>query len=162
MGYSHVCGGQCGPVGNRVASAGRYMEVSEDTMETISALSEDVPFEVRVGAKLQLGSTVSSAPVRGPIPEVVQQVFDRFMAVFSAEILAGLPPSRPTDHRIDLVPNTVPPCHCLFRNCPEEEVELRKQLDEYIAHGWIEPAHSAFVAGILFANKIRRYKAYVR
>ena len=38
-------------------------EVSENTLEAISALAEEVPFEVRVGAQLPLGSPVSSAPV---------------------------------------------------------------------------------------------------
>ena len=84
---------------------------------------------------------------------MVQSVTDKFLAVFPAEIPAGLPPSRPTDHRIDLVPDAIPPCHCVFRNCPEKEVELRKQLDDYLARGWIEPAHSAFGACVLFAKK---------
>ena len=70
-------------------------------MEAISALSDDVPFDVRVGAQLPFGSPVSSAPVQGHIPAVVQSVIDKFMAVFKAEIQAGLPPPRPTDHMID-------------------------------------------------------------
>ena len=30
---------------------------------------------------------------------------------------------------------------------------MRKQLDDYLAHGWIEPAHSAFGTWVLFAKK---------
>ena len=99
------------------------------------------------------GTPASSAPVQGPIPEVVQAVIDKFIAVFPDEIPAGLPPSRPTDHRIDLVSDAILPCHCVFRNRPEDEIELRKQVDDYLAPGWIEPAHSAFGAGVLFAKK---------
>ena len=32
-------------------------------------------------------------------------------------------------------------------------MELRRQFDEYLAHWWIEPAQSAFDAGVLFAKK---------
>ena len=38
-------------------------EVSENALEAISDPSEEVSFEVRVGAQLPLGSHVSSAPV---------------------------------------------------------------------------------------------------
>ena len=91
--------------------------------------------------------------IQGPIPSIIHDVIDRFGGVFPKEIPAGLPPSRPTDHRIDLVPDAVTPCYCSFRNCHEEEVELRRHFDEYLAHGWIEHAQSAFVAGVLFAKK---------
>ena len=36
---------------------------------------------------------------------------------------------------------------------PVEDKELKKQLDEYLAHGWIEPVRSAFGAGVLFVSK---------
>ena len=36
---------------------------------------------------------------------------------------------------------------------PLEDKELKKQLDEYKANGWIEPARSPFGAGVLFARK---------
>ena len=32
-------------------------------------------------------------------------------------------------------------------------MELRRQIDEYLAHWWIEPAQSAFESGVLFAKK---------
>ena len=32
-------------------------------------------------------------------------------------------------------------------------MELRRQLDEYLAHGWIEPAKSAFGSVVLFEKK---------
>ena len=36
---------------------------------------------------------------------------------------------------------------------PEEDRAPKSQLDEYTRNGWIEPAHSAFRAGVLFAKK---------
>ena len=117
------------------------------------AMSDPMPISASDGAELPAVADEAPGIVQGPIPSIIQEVIDRFGGVFPKEIPAGLPPSRPTDHRIDLVPDAVPPCHCIFQNCPEEEVELRRQLDEYLAHEWIEPAQSAFGAGVLFAKK---------
>ena len=36
---------------------------------------------------------------------------------------------------------------------PEEDKELKAQLDQYLADGYIEPARSAYGAGTLFARK---------
>ena len=36
---------------------------------------------------------------------------------------------------------------------PAEDKALKAQLDEYTRNGWIEPAHSAHSAGVLFAKK---------
>ena len=36
---------------------------------------------------------------------------------------------------------------------PEEDKELKAQLDQYLADGYIEPARSAYRAGTLFARK---------
>ena len=36
---------------------------------------------------------------------------------------------------------------------PEEDKELKVQLDQYLADGYIEPARSAYGAGTLFARK---------
>ena len=97
--------------------------------------------------------TSAPGPVQGPIQTAVQLVLDAFSGVFPEENPLVLPPLRPIDHRVDLIPDAVPPSHCIFRNAHAEEVELRRQLDVYLAHGWIEPAHSAFGAGVLFAQK---------
>ena len=119
-------------------------EVSDPDVAEVLALSEPMPFSAREGAELPAVADETPGIVQGPIPTIIQEVIDRFGGVFPKEITAGLSPSRPTDHRIDLVPDAVPPCHCIFRNCHGEEVEIRRQLDEYLAHGWIAPAHSAF------------------
>ena len=119
-------------------------EISDPDVADIVALSDSTTLLARVGAELPVTSGVDSGIAQGPIPTITQEVIDQFGAVFPTEIPAGLPPSQPTDHRIDLVPDAVLPCHCIFRNCPEEEVELRRQLDDHLAHGWIEPAQSAF------------------
>ena len=119
----------------------------------VLAMSDPMPISAREWAELPAVADEAPGIVQGPIPSIIQEVVGRFGGDFPKEIPAGLPTSQPTNHRIDLVPDAVPPCHCIFRNCPEEEVELRLQIDEYLVHGWIEPAQSAFGAGVLFAKK---------
>ena len=64
-----------------------------------------------------------------------------------------LPANRVTDHRIDLIPDSKQPAHRLYRMSPEEDKELKAQLDQYLADGYIEPARSAYGDGTLYARK---------
>ena len=88
-----------------------------------------------------------------PHPQVVSDLLVEFSDVFPAKLPLGLPVTRPTDHRIDLVPEARPPSHRLYRMSPSEEMELKLQLETYQAAGFIEPARSAYGAGVLFARK---------
>jgi hypothetical protein len=87
-----------------------------------------------------------------PPPEA-QPLLREFADVFPLKLPPGLPVNRVTDHRIDLVPDSKPPAHRLYRMSPEEDKELKAQMDQYLADGYIEPARSAYGAGVLFARK---------
>ena len=52
-----------------------------------------------------------------------------------------------------LLPNTLPPRHCLYRVPLTHETELKRQLDELLAAGHIERAQSPFGAGVLFVEE---------
>ena len=64
-----------------------------------------------------------------------------------------LPKQRDTDHRIELVEGAKPLAHRIYRMTPEQELELKRQIDKYLAAGQIERTYSPFGAGTLFANK---------
>jgi hypothetical protein len=76
-----------------------------------------------------------------------------FRDVFPDELPPGLPPSREVDHRIELVPGAVPPTRPTYRLSSRELLELRKQLDELLKAGFIQPSKSPFGAPILFVKK---------
>ena len=82
-----------------------------------------------------------------------QNMLLQYADIFPENLPPGLPVSRPTDHRIDLIPDAKPPCQRRYRKGPEELAELKKQIDEYLAAGWIEPSRSPYGAGVLFARK---------
>jgi len=73
--------------------------------------------------------------------------------VFPEALPEGLPPSREVDHRIELVPGSSPPSRPTIRLSSAEMEELRKQLAELTAAGFIRPSKSPFGAPILFVKK---------
>jgi hypothetical protein len=73
--------------------------------------------------------------------------------VFPAKLPDGLPPSRDVDHRIELTPGAVPPSRPTIRLSASELAELKKQLEELLAAGFISPSKSPFGAPILFVKK---------
>ena len=80
----------------------------------------------------------------------METLLTKFADVFPAELPKGLPPPRPTYHRIILKPSTLPPLHCLHRVPLTQNAELKRQIDELLAAGHIERAQSPFCAGVLF------------
>lgn len=65
----------------------------------------------------------------------------------------SLPPSRPHDHRIELVPGSTPPSKGAYRLSTSELDELRNQLDNLLECGFIRQSHSPFGAPMLFVRK---------
>ncbi|CAI7887401.1 unnamed protein product, partial [Closterium sp. NIES-53] len=69
------------------------------------------------------------------------------------KVLAGLPPQRAHDHRIELEPGAQPTVQRQFRLTQPELDELRKQLDYLFEKKIIRPSSSPFAAPILFTSK---------
>ena len=76
-----------------------------------------------------------------------------FSDVFPSELPEGLPPRRDIDHKIELIPGSAPTNRPTYRMSPTELDELKKQLDELIKAGFIQPSKSPFGAPILFVKK---------
>jgi len=86
-------------------------------------------------------------------PPDVSALLTEFSDVFPPQLPAELPPSREADHRIELTQSTPPNPRPLFRMSPSELDELKKQLDELLAAGFIQPSKSPFGAPVLFVKK---------
>ena len=87
------------------------------------------------------------------VPEVILRLNDEYKDLFPSALPQGLPPSRPTDHRIDFPEKYKIPAPRLYRLAPSEDAELQKQLKDLTAHGYIEQVTSPFGSGILFVPK---------
>jgi hypothetical protein len=98
-------------------------------------------------------SRLSSAIVSpgDPLERSRRRVLSDYSDVFGD--LPGLPPSREVDHKIELVAGATPPSRPTYSLSASETVELKKQLEELEAAGFIQPSKSPFGAPILFVKK---------
>ena len=93
---------------------------------------------------------VDAQPV--PDPQQLAGLLTEFADVF-APLPAGLPPARKVDHAIKLEPGAEPAWRPTYRMSPLELQEVKKQLDDLLAKGWIQPSVSPYGAPILFVRK---------
>ena len=88
-----------------------------------------------------------------PVPDCIMALNEEFAVIFPAKIPGGMPPSRPTDHCIDLVQDHNTPWQKLYMLSPAEDKELQEQLSSLEKLGFIEPSVSRFGSGVLFVPK---------
>ena len=86
-------------------------------------------------------------------PEIQPIVHDEFPDVFPDTLPAGLPPDRGDAMKIETDPNADPPFRPVIRLSIAELDELRKQLDDLLAKGFIKPSTSPYGAPVLFVKK---------
>ncbi|GKA96723.1 putative reverse transcriptase domain-containing protein [Tanacetum coccineum] len=68
-------------------------------------------------------------------------------------IIRGLPPARPVEFQIDLIPGAAPVARAPYRLAPSEIKELSEQLQELSDKGFIRPSSSPWGAPVLFVKK---------
>ncbi len=76
-----------------------------------------------------------------------------FQDVFSEHLPTGLPPQREIVHQIETFPGAEPPFRSTYRLAQPELQELRRQLDELLAQGKIQPSISPYGAPVIFIKK---------
>jgi hypothetical protein len=84
------------------------------------------------------------------IPEKVAEMLEEFKNVMPAELPKTLPPRRAVDHKIELLPDSIPPARAPYRMSPKELVESQKQLTELLEVGFIQPSNAPYDAPVLF------------
>ncbi|KAJ0495623.1 putative nucleotidyltransferase, Ribonuclease H [Helianthus annuus] len=91
--------------------------------------------------------------IEEPKPKIEDlPVISEYPEVFPEE-LPGLPPDRQVEFRIDIIPGAAPIARAPYRLAPTEMKELRTQLDELLAKGFIRPSSSPWGAPVLFVKK---------
>ena len=102
------------------------------------------------GCKAFVASIVESEPKSKDLSMI--PVVSKFPDVFPDE-LPGLPPKRAVEFAIDLAPGTAPISKAPYRMAPAELKELKAQLEELLAAGFIRPSTSPWGAPVLFVKK---------
>jgi hypothetical protein len=86
-------------------------------------------------------------------PKCIKQVLEEFLDVMPDELPEDLPPRRRVDHAIEMIPGVEPPAKAPYRMTHEELKELKVQLEELLAKGYIKPSKSPYGAPVLFVHK---------
>ncbi|MCO5548469.1 hypothetical protein L7F22_001927 [Adiantum nelumboides] len=71
----------------------------------------------------------------------------------SAYLVLHLPPERPEDHAIDLVPGSSPPNRPPYRVSAAQQKEIMSQVEELLEKGLIQPSSSPFCSPVLLVQK---------
>ena len=98
--------------------------------------------------------------IAGPTLDHVPVVCE-YPDVFPDE-LPGMPPDRDIEFIIELIPGTAPISQRTYRMNPEELVELKKQIDDMLSKGLIQPSASPWGSPILFVEKRTVLASYVQ
>ncbi|XP_010239158.1 uncharacterized protein LOC100830759 [Brachypodium distachyon] len=105
---------------------------------------------IRFTSKIKRRRAMVNALKGSSLEEV--PIVNEYMDVFP-EDLPGMPPDRDIEFLIDLVPGTSPISKRPYRMPANELAELKKQLQELQAKGYIRPSSSPWGAPVLFVQK---------
>jgi len=83
----------------------------------------------------------------------IKQVLEEFPDVMPEELPKDLPPRRRVDHAIKVVSRVAPPAKAPYRMSHKELKELKVQLEELFAKGYIKLSKSPYGAPVLFVHK---------
>ncbi|CDJ33163.1 uncharacterized protein EMH_0014960 [Eimeria mitis] len=107
--------------------------------------------------KAQLSYTEFDAWMAGPeaprIPEPILTVLQQHRKLFPDSLPGGLPPKRPYDHRILLLPGKLPTRAPIYKMPPDQLAHHNKEIARLIAKGWIGPTYSPICAPNIMDDK---------
>lgn len=98
-------------------------------------------------------SSSSPPPVPSQTDHLLAHLKQKYADVMPADLPHGLPPERSIDHKIELEPGAKPPNQKYYRLSYEEQAECKRQIEEGLSKGHIQPSKSPFGAPVLFVKK---------
>ncbi len=87
------------------------------------------------------------------LPKCIKRILNEFPDVMPEKLLDKLPPRRQVDHAIEVMLGVAPPVKAPYRMSHEEWKELKVQLEELLAKGYIKPSKLPYGALVLFVHK---------
>ena len=85
------------------------------------------------------------------IPQEIEDLIDRYSQLFHP--LVDLPPSRTTDHAINILPNAAPVNVRPYRYPHFQKKEIEDKISSMIDKGFIRPSASPFSSPVLLVKK---------
>jgi hypothetical protein len=87
------------------------------------------------------------------LPHAVTNLLHEFKYVFLAKVPSGLPPLRGIEHQINLIPGATLPNRTTYRTNPEETMEIQRQVQELLDHGYVQESLSLYVVPVILVPK---------
>ncbi|CDJ48430.1 Polyprotein, related [Eimeria brunetti] len=146
-------------------------QIAGMTREEATALLRPPPKRYKTPAKgrrkavvaaLIQQATENAACIRHPfqglyamlaLPAVETNVALRLVEERQGALCCGLPPKRPHDHRILLVPGKLPTKSAIYRMAPEQLQFHKQEIAKLSANGWIGPTYSPISARTIMVDK---------
>ena len=97
----------------------------------------------------------NSQPLLSHDENVKHKFLEKYEDCFTDELPNELPPERPEDHRIELIPRSSPPNQPPYRVSLSQQEEIMKQVNELMEKGLIQPSTSPYCSLVLSCSKGR-------
>ena len=81
------------------------------------------------------------------------KLLKKYKDCFLEDLPFQLPPERPEDHQIDIIPGSSPPNIAPYRVSRPQLEEIRKQVEDLLNRGLIRPSNSPFCSLVLLVQK---------
>ncbi|GJV87429.1 putative reverse transcriptase domain-containing protein [Tanacetum coccineum] len=107
----------------------------------------------QVAARRASGRTRCRIKIHQRGSSIVKIGYGREWELHKAGVYAGLPPARPVEFQIDLIPGVAPVARAPYRLALSKMKELSEQLQELFDKGFIRPGSSPWGALVLFVKK---------
>jgi hypothetical protein len=86
-------------------------------------------------------------------PEEVHELLEEFADIVVDELLHSLPPIRSVSHHIDLIPGASFPNKAMYRLTPQENEEVKRQVQDLLDKGLVRESLSPCVVPIVLSPK---------
>jgi hypothetical protein len=87
------------------------------------------------------------------LPEEVQELLEEFVDIVVDELPRSLPPIRSVSHHIDLIPGSSLPNNAAYRLTPQENEEVKRQVQDLLDKGLVRESLSPCVVPIVLSPK---------
>ena len=139
--------------------------LQQELVPTNSSTEPNGP-QVKAQTEVDEESTWQSAPLQythfdrwlqsdsaQSLPSDVFELLKSHRLLFPDTLPPGLPPKRPYDHHILLVPGKLPAKGAVYKMPPDQLPFHKQELAKLLDHGWIGPTHSPICAPVIMVNK---------
>jgi hypothetical protein len=89
------------------------------------------------------------------LPEEVQELLEEFIDIVVDELPRSLPPIRSVSHHIDLIPGASFPNKATYILTPQDNEEVKRQVQELLGKGLVREILSPCVVPIVLSPKER-------